>query len=247
MKPILEFSHVHIAGETPADTEAVSDISFSVGKGEFLSIIGAPDSGKSEILSAIIGLETPVRGALSFYNECNHAFTERIGLLRQNNGCFQWQISYRNVLFEHHISNHCQSKPCAHAYASSTENNETCCKERKAQNHSYIMNKRADLIRSLAQEPDILLLDEPFTGFDDTMKLLLYQDIKRMSKEENQTVILATTDLSAAVYVSDRILLLSKSPSTITADESIEWTNQDSYSKLFQEYYNKLWHLYFTK
>lgn len=243
MKPILEFSHVHLAGETPTDTEAVSDISFSVGKGEFLSIIGAPDSGKSELLSAIIGLETPVSGALSFHNECNHSFTERIGLLRQNNGCFKWQISYRNVLFEHQICNHCHAKTSA----CSTEVKQNCCKERETRNHSYIMNKRADLIRSLAQEPDILLLDEPFTGFDDTMKLLLYQDIKRISKEENQTVILATTDLSAAVYVSDRILLLSKKPSTISADETIEWTNQDSYSKLFQEYYNKLWHLYFTK
>ena len=108
------------------------------------------------------------------------------------------------------------------------------------------MKQRVALIRTLATNPDLILLDEPFSSLDYQTRLILSDDIYNIIKKENKTAILVTHDIAEAISLSDRVIVLTKRPATIKSIYNIELDNKsipsvNRKSKEFYYYYDKIW------
>lgn len=188
-------------------TKALNNISLSIEEGEFVSIIGPSGCGKSTILSIVAGLIKQTEGDIFFKEEQNY-HANRIGYMLQQDYLFPWKTIIENVLIGPKI-NHTHSiamkdkgiellnevglGKVINAYPSSLSGG---------------MRQRAALVRTLITNPDILLLDEPFSALDYLTKLKLENLIALLLKTYNKTSILVTHDIGEAISMSDRIVLM---------------------------------------
>lgn len=255
--PILElkdicYSYHSLKGETPA----LSHISFQVAKGEFLAIAGPSGCGKSTLLSIIFGLLAPESGELIFHIDRNEMQASRhqtagacpkIGYMLQHDHLFEWRTVYQNVILGLEINHQLTSEKIDRAIELLKDYDLYKFKDKKPSELSGGMKQRAALIRTLVLDPEILLLDEPFSALDYQTRLSVSSDICNIIRSTGKTAILITHDLSEAISLSDRILVMSKRPATIKCDIPIHLTLSDD-SPLasrnapeYQGYFNKLW------
>ena len=250
MKPKLEvcgvsYSYHTLEGETPA----LSHISFTVPSGEFLAVIGPSGCGKSTLLSLLCGLLKPEKGNISMDGIPIGQSHAGIGYMLQKDHLVEWRTIYGNVALGLEI----QKKL----------NNDTRCGLRemleayglngfasaRPSELSGGMRQRAALIRTLALKPDLLLLDEPFSALDYQTRLSVCDDISSIIRSTGKTAILITHDLSEAISVADRILILSCRPGKIKALLPIHFPPEyDSPLKRrnageFSAYFNRVWEL----
>ncbi len=247
---ILTMNHINFAyhslfGETPV----LKDINLSVKEGEFVAIVGPSGSGKSTLLSIIAGLIQPEEGSFSYTGS-------RIGYMLQRDHLLEWLNIYSNVtlgLKMHHIKD-----------LSYYKNVENLLRQyelmefsnKKPSELSGGMRQRAALIRTLALNPELILLDEPFSALDYQTRLSVSADICSRIKESHKTAILITHDLEEAIRLSGRILVLSKRPASIclnidVPDFSEVFHNQDmsttneihniTSTPQYHELFRKLW------
>ena len=248
MKPILEINHIKYSyhslnGETPA----ISDISLTVNHGQFISIVGPSGCGKSTLLSLISGLIKPESGSISINGQPIEASNTNIGYMLQKDNLFEWRTVYSNVLLGLEIQKKITetSKQTIHNMLSTYGLNEF--KNSKPSQLSGGMRQRVALIRTLALEPDILLLDEPFSALDYQTRLEVSDDIGTILKEQNKTAILVTHDLSEAISMGDIVVVLSNRPcivkKTIPITMSIEHRTpfKSRSAPEFKDYFNQIW------
>ena len=211
MEPILELkklshSYHSLEGETPA----LKDISFSVPRGKFVSIVGPSGCGKSTLLSLISGLIKPPQDTLTFYGTS-------IGYMLQKDYLLEWRTIFQNVTLglevQHKLTHETIKK--AHLYLKQYGLEDF--KNVKPSELSGGMRQRAALIRTLLVEPDLLLLDEPFSALDYQTRLLVSDDIGQIIRKEERTAILVTHDLAEAISLSDLIIVLTSRPGSIKA------------------------------
>ena len=223
------------------EIEAIKDISFSVKKGEIITLVGSSGCGKSSLLSIIAGIDHATNGFFLFHKE-----NPIIGYMLQNDALFPWLTIYQNALLGLKI----QKK-------NTKENQEYVKKLFKTYNLEEFMNKypkelsggmkqRVALIRTLAIKPDILLLDEPFSALDYQSRLAVSDDVFRIIKKEKITTIMVSHDIAEAISMSDRIVVLSKRPCYVKKIYAIHLTNKQNpienrKAKEFSDYYNKIW------
>ena len=248
MNPVLSLSQISYKYHTlQGETEALTEISFTVNQGEFLAVVGPSGCGKSTLLHLIAGLLSPSPGTI-FMNEMPLSKSKtRIGYMLQKDHLLEHRTIYKNILLGLEI----QKKITApHLFAVETMLKEYGLSDfRNAypRQLSGGMRQRAALIRTLALSPDLLLLDEPFSALDYQTRLKVSNDIGGIIKKQHITAILVTHDLSEAVSMADRILILSKRPGTIKKIVPIHFAKTPASPEEarsmpeFTDYFNLIW------
>lgn len=229
------------------ETEAVKNFSMDVTEGEFLSIIGPSGCGKSTILSVIAGLLKPSGGKIYIDNEILSYPCNKIGYMLQKDHLFEWRNIFKNITLGLEIQGKLNENSIARVVEKLEKYGLTQFKDYRPSQLSGGMRQRVALIRTLAINPDILLLDEPFSSLDYQTRLAVCDEIYNIIKEEGKTAIMVTHDIAEAISVSDRIILLSKRPALIkniyTVKLSIEnrtpLTSREAPE--FRNYFNTIW------
>ncbi|MBR6737890.1 MAG: ABC transporter ATP-binding protein [Clostridia bacterium] len=216
MRDILELENVSLIYQSELkETEAVKDLSFSVKDGEFVSIIGPSGCGKTTVLSMIAGLIPTTKGKILYKNEQIEKVSSGVSYMLQRDELFPWRTIEKNVYLPLEI----KKIKDASAYERANDLIKKYGLEdfKKAFPHELSggMRQRAALIRTLSTSPDVLLLDEPFSALDYQTRLSVCNDVYKIIKSEKKTAILVTHDISEAISLSDRILVLTKRPATL--------------------------------
>ncbi|MDE6663149.1 MAG: ABC transporter ATP-binding protein [Lachnospiraceae bacterium] len=242
MQPILSlenisYSYHNLKGETPA----IEDMSFQVMEGEFLAIVGPSGCGKSTLLSIISGLLKAERGNIYF----DPSLT--IGYMLQHDHLFEWRTIYQNVILGLELNKNVTKENTDYVLQLLKDYGLYSFKDQKPSQLSGGMRQRAALIRTMAVKPELLLLDEPFSALDFQTRMTVSADIGNIIRNTGKTAILITHDLSEAITLADRVLVLSKRPSRVkyelNVSYDIERTSALSIRNTvqYQTYFNTLW------
>lgn len=248
MGELLQLNHVgYTYHSLEGETHALDDISFHVNDGEFLAIVGPSGCGKSTLLSLIAGLITPDTGEIYINKKDIKSSGKNIGYMLQKDHLLEWRSTLKNLTLGLEI----QHKLTESSYVVINELLSTygliTFKDSKPSELSGGMRQRAALIRTLLLEPDILLLDEPFSALDYQTRIEVSDDIWRIIKKEKKTAILITHDISEAVSMADRIIVLSKRPGSIKKIISVNLSIEDRTpfkarsAPEFKDYFNLIW------
>lgn len=235
----VSFSYHSLLGET----YVLNHLSFSVKEGEFIAIVGPSGCGKSTLLNIICGLIDIKSGKRILAPDTS------IGYMLQHDHLFEWRTIFENVTLGLEIQNKMTEENINYVLSLLESYGLLDFKDKHPSELSGGMKQRAALIRTLALHPKILLLDEPFSALDYQTRLLVSSDIGRLIRRTNKTAILVTHNLSEAISLADRVLVLSKRPSTIRKDTEIHLTLPDdsllAYRRApeFQNYFNEIWEL----
>lgn len=238
MENVLELKDVNQSFYTKLGTlEVLNNISLEVKKGEIVSIIGPSGSGKSTILNIISGLLDPTSGSVIVNGELGYMF--------QKDHLLEWRNIWDNVKIGLEIRKE--------------ENSVTLDKIKKLlEKYGLIdfmynyphelsggMRQRIALIRTLAIEPSLLLLDEAFSALDYQTRLMVSDDVYKIIKDTNTSAILVTHDITEAISMSDRIIVLSKRPASIIKIHNLDFTDEPPLkrrtSDKFREYFDMIW------
>ena len=216
MEQVLELKHIHYAYHTlEGETPALTDISFSLNKGEFVSIVGPSGCGKSTLLSLIAGLLTPEKGLIKINGKYLRESTTNVGYMLQHDELFEWRTIYNNVILGLEVQHMLTARTKEKAHELLNMYGLKQFENSRPSELSGGMRQRAALIRTLVLEPDILLLDEPFSALDYQTRLNVGDDIGQIIRHERKSALLVTHDLSEAISLADRVIILSGRPATI--------------------------------
>ena len=199
------------------EVAALQDVTFGVADGEFVSIVGPSGCGKSTLLALIAGIEHPSGGEVLVDGEPVRAPTGKAGLMPQRDQLFDWRTIWGNVTLGLEVR-HENTPARREGVHDLLEQYQLAGFARKLPNQlSGGMRQRCALIRTLATSPDVLLLDEPFSALDYQTRLAVSGDISQIIRREHKTALLVTHDISEAISLSDRIVVLSHRPATVKA------------------------------
>ncbi|MGN0403134.1 MAG: ABC transporter ATP-binding protein [Acetatifactor sp.] len=248
MQNILELKNIGYSYHSlHGETKALSDISFGVREGEFIAIVGPSGCGKSTLLSIIAGLIPPEQGTILVNNPDGSLLYPRIGYMLQKDHLFEWRSVYRNVILGLELHHMMTPEKLENVDRLLKEYGLDKFRDKRPSELSGGMKQRAALIRTLALEPQLLLLDEPFSALDYQTRLMVSADICRLIRAAGKTMIIITHDLSEAISLADRVIILSGRPAVVKKEMPIKLTLQDD-SPLaarnapeFQQLFNKLW------
>jgi len=221
------------------EIEALSDISFNVKQGEFVSIIGPSGCGKSTLLSIIAGLESKTSGDIQVEGNT--------GYILQKDSLLEWRTIYDNVTFGLEIKHKKTKENEAYAIELLKKYGLYEFKDKYPTQLSGGMRQRVALIRTLAIKPKILLLDEAFSALDYQTRIMVTNDIFRILKNENITSVIVTHDISEAISMSDRIVVLTKRPATVKTIHTIDFEMENRNpincreSPKFSKYFDTIW------
>ena len=248
MKPKLEvrglsYSYHSLEGETLA----LTNISFTADNGEFLAVVGPSGCGKSTLLSLLCGLLVPDEGEILIDGVPKSQSEVNIGYMLQRDHLFEWRTIMGNaelgleIQKKKNIHSREKLQTMLHTYGLGSFENA------RPSELSGGMRQRAALVRTLALEPDLLLLDEPFSALDYQTRLSVCDDISTIIKSTHKTALLITHDLSEAISVADRVIVLTKRPGRIKAtipisfgDDTIRPLDRRNMPE-FSVYFNQVW------
>ncbi len=230
-----------------SETQALKSVSFTVEENEFVSIIGPSGCGKSTVLSIIAGLERPSGGSIYINGEKADGKTCRhIGYMLQQDHLFPWLTVKQNAVLGLEIRHEKNKKTESYTDKLLQQYQLDGFKKAYPAHLSGGMRQRAALIRTLAVDPSILLLDEPFSALDYQTRLSVSDDIHGIIKGQKKTAILVTHDISEAISMSDRVIVLSHRPATVKNIYEIKLSGKNSpiarrKAPEFPVYFQKLW------
>ena len=265
----ISYRYHNLEGETLA----IKDLSFHVKESEFVAIVGPSGCGKSTLLSLIAGLIEPDSGGIYISNETKSLSNEvsidsldrtdygnyrlnkkdlklagkNIGYMLQKDQLLEWRSTLGNVTLGLEI----QNKLSDHSYVVINNMLTTygliSFENSKPSELSGGMRQRVALIRTLLLEPDILLLDEPFSSLDYQTRLEVADDIWKIIRKEKKTAILVTHDISEAVSMADRIIVLTGRPAKVKKIIDVNLSIEDKTpfrarsAPEFKDYFNLIW------
>jgi NitT/TauT family transport system ATP-binding protein len=226
---------------------AVANVNLSVKAGEFISLVGPSGCGKTTILSLIAGLFPPSSGDIYIYGQKVEGPTSKVGYMLQQDYLFPWRSIYQNILLGLEITKTLNRETEQHALYLLEEMGLIDYRHHYPHQLSGGMRQRVALVRTLATEPDILLLDEPFSALDYQTKLRLEDLVCNTLKKHAKTAVLVTHDLSEAVAMSDTVYVLSRNPGRINKiieippviSEKTPLASRNTPE--FQTYFKRLW------
>ena len=224
-----------------SEIPAIENLNLNIKDGEFVAIVGPSGCGKTTLLSILCGLENKTSGEILFPKK-----ELRMGYMLQNDTLFPWLNILDNCLLGLRIKGEVNSeniervKKLLDTYG---------LKEfifKYPRNLSGGMRQRVALIRTLAINPDVLLLDEPFSALDYQTRLAVSDDVWKIIKKEGKTTIMITHDVAEAISMADRVVVLSNRPSRVKKIYNIEMKNKSTPIKNrnleeFKDYYDKIW------
>ncbi len=224
------------------ETKALDGLSLNVKNGEIVSIVGPSGSGKSTVLNLIAGLEKPSEGEIIVN-------TNNIGFMFQKDQLYEWRNIFKNCILGLEVKK-----------MDTDENKEKVMhmlekyglynfRDHYPSQLSGGMRQRAALVRTLALEPDLLLLDEPFSALDYQTRLSVGNEVGQILRREQITTILVTHDIPEAVSLSDRVIVFSERPAKVKKIYEINFTDclidrtamKCRNSNEFGEYFRQIW------
>lgn len=216
IEPFIQLENVSKRYHTKSDEiHAVQNISFIVQKGEFVTLVGPSGCGKSTILSMISGLFSPSEGTIWINHKKVDGPSRHIGYMLQQDYLLNWRTIEKNILLGLEIQKRLNEKSRKHTLFLLNEMGLSDYAKSYPSQLSGGMRQRVALVRTLAANPDILLLDEPFSALDYQTKLKLEDLVVNTIRKHDKTAILVTHDISEAIAMSDRVIILGKNPGHI--------------------------------
>jgi NitT/TauT family transport system ATP-binding protein len=215
-------------------------------EGEIVAIVGPGKCGKSTLLSLTAGLLTPCSGLIYINGKDIKSSGKNIGYMLQKDQLLDWQNTLNNISPDQepyrklYDNSYVQINEGINTYGLITFINTY------PSGHSECIRQRAALIRSLLLEPDILLLDEPFSSLDNESRLDVADEIWSMLRSEKKTVLLITNDISEAISLADRVIILTPPPGSINKIIQIDLSAEKRTPSAarnaleFSEYYNEI-------
>jgi NitT/TauT family transport system ATP-binding protein len=239
-KKILEVQNICKTYQAKnGEVKALNNINFSVEKGEYISIIGPSGCGKSTLLSIIAGLEPKTDGEIYIEG--------KVGYMLQKDNLLEWRTIYKNVLLGLEIQKELTEENKMYAINLLKKYGLYEFKDKYPTQLSGGMRQRVALIRTLAIRPNILLLDEAFSALDYQTRLMVTEDIYKILKQENITAVMVTHDISEAISMSDRVIVLSQRPATVKSIYEIDFEMENRTplncreNPKFSRYFNLMW------
>jgi len=222
------------------ETKALENISFDLYSGDFIGIIGPSGCGKSSILNIISGLDKEYIGDIKIKENI------KIGYMLQEDALFTWLTIYENAILGLKIEKKLNNESKSYVNKLLNKYGLSSFKNKYPNELSGGMKQRLALIRTLATNPDILLLDEPYSALDYQTRLQVGNDVYKIIKEENKSVIIVSHDIEECISMCNKIIVLSKRPAVIKNIHSIELDNNVNpidkrKLKNFSSYYNLIW------
>ncbi len=210
----------HIKKDYIIDKETVhilEDVNLNINEGEFVSILGTSGCGKSTLLKIIIGLERATDGYISFENNDNN----RIGMIFQEARLIPWKNVEENIEFGVDTGIDKKRKKAIVREQLNIVGLADYARAKPSQ-LSGGMQQRVSIARALAGEPKVLLLDEPFGALDAFTRISMQKEVLRLWETQKKTMILVTHDIDEAIFLSDRIIILSDHPGVIKREIKVD-------------------------
>lgn len=242
----VNFSNVSYRYHTlEGETLAVNNLSLNIKEGEFIGIVGPSGCGKSTLLSLISGLITPTAGEIAIHGVPVTEPSQKVAYMLQQDQLFEWRTIWKNAMLGLEVQHKLNDKTKQNVNTLLEKYGLADFKNAYPRQLSGGMRQRAALIRTLAVEPDILLLDEPFSALDYQTRLTVSDEIAEIIKKERKTALLVTHDISEAISMSSRILVLSARPAQVKKIYEIDLPDlsplERRRSPRFPEYFNDIW------
>lgn len=214
---MLTFDNISYTYHTKeGETTAVKDLSFTVEKGQFVSVIGPSGCGKTTVLSLAAGLLSPSSGEI-------RRGEGEYGYMLQRDALFPWRTVEQNIFLPLEVKKRNTPEMREKALALAVKYGLKDFLKKTPSQLSGGMRQRVALIRTLASEPEILMLDEPFSALDYQTRLEVCDDVQGIIKGEKKTALLVTHDISEAIALSDKVVVLSQRPARVLAKHIIEF------------------------
>ncbi len=239
---LLTMSDVSLSYFTEREqTQAIANLYIQVKKGEFVAIVGPSGCGKTSLLSLIMGLHEAQSGTIKFDRE-----GVRIGYMLQKDHLLEWRTVEKNVLLGLEVQHRLSAQTKERAVWLLKQYGLSAFLQYYPSQLSGGMRQKVALIRTLALDPELLLLDEPFSALDYQTRLQLGDEVYRIIREQNKTAILVTHDISEAVAMADRVIVFTKRPSRVKTE--IQTGFEPAFSPLerrrmpaFMPLYDRVW------
>ncbi|MGL4736143.1 MAG: ABC transporter ATP-binding protein [Cellulosilyticaceae bacterium] len=241
MTKMIELKNIYKSFYTKeGEITVLEDVNMVLEKGKILGILGPSGSGKSTILNILTDLIRPTDGTVSI--------SGKIGYMFQKDHLLEWRNIMDNITIGQEIQKNMTAEGKIHIEEMLKMYGLWEFRTRYPRELSGGMRQRVALIRTLATNPDILLLDEPFSALDYQTRLMVSDDIYKIIKREHKEAILVTHDISEAISMADEVIVLSKRPATVKSKHEIHLTVAGEKTPLsarkapeFKDYFDILW------
>ena len=248
---VIKVQNVSKIFQTPTqeNLSALSDIALNIGQGEFVTVVGPSGCGKSTLLKLVAGFSSPSAGRILFQGDEVRGLNTRVGYVPQESKLFPWLTVEENVGFglnPKRFSRADRQRQVSYfihlAGLSGFE------KYYPAQ-LSGGMSKRASIVRALAYEPPVILMDEPFGPLDAQTRMVLQDELLKIWEQKRQTIIFVTHDLVEAVALADRVVVMTHRPGKIKDVIQVPMARPRNIFEIhrqdgFDEAYGRLWNIF---
>lgn len=223
------------------EIHAIKDLNLNIKEGEFIAIVGPSGCGKTTLLSILCGLENKTNGIITYSKE-----NIKMGYMLQNDTLFPWLNILDNCLIGLKVKKELTKENKEKIIYLLKKYGLKDFIKKYPNSLSGGMRQRVALIRTLAINPDILLLDEPFSALDYQTRLKVSDDVWKIIKKEKKTTIMITHDIAEAISMSDRVIVLTERPSKVKKEYIIKMKNKTTpinnrNNEEFKYYYDKIW------
>jgi NitT/TauT family transport system ATP-binding protein len=225
----------------------IADLSLTLEAGRIVSIVGPSGCGKTTLLNVLCGLIPPSGGSVRWYGRPLQGMPARVGYMLQKDLLFPWRTTISNVMLGLELGGVARAEARHRAHVLLDQLGLHGFESHYPSTLSGGMRQRAALARTLVNEPEVLLLDEPFASLDFQTKLVIEGDTARLVREQRRSVLLITHDIEEAVSMSDRVIVLSHRPTRIRSvyDIELEGDRADMMaardSRGFSDYVRSIW------
>jgi NitT/TauT family transport system ATP-binding protein len=232
-------------GKSPVT--AFAEISFALHRREVLAIVGPSGCGKSSLFNVIAGLQAPSTGRVSVLGEPVAGARGHVGYMLQKDLLLPWRSVLDNVLLGLEVQGVPRAQAEARARALINAYGLAGFENAKPGTLSGGMRQRVAFMRTLAPDPEVVLLDEPFSALDFQTKLLLQREVQSIIRERGKSAILVTHDIGEAIVMADRVLVLSRRPGRIKQEHRIALPGEvrdpveARRTREFQAYFDAIW------
>jgi len=247
-QPLVQVKDIVVKYHSPdGETTALENISLDVYQGQFISIVGPSGCGKSTLLNVIAGLLKPTQGEVVINGRPVEGVSTSVGYMPQTDQLFEWRSIWRNVILGLEVQNKLTAENRRLVRQLLERYGLWEFRNAFPSQLSGGMRQRAALIRTLAIDPEILLLDEAFSALDYQTRLVVSDEVKKIISQEGKTAILVTHDISEAISMADDVVVLTKRPGTIKSIHKIVLTCQERTpikcreAPEFRDYFNLIW------
>jgi NitT/TauT family transport system ATP-binding protein len=250
-KPVIQVDDVSKLFRTPSEGTigALQDVSLTIPYGEFITVVGPSGCGKSTLLKLIAGFSLPSSGRILYQGEEVRGLNTKVGYVPQESKLFPWLTVEENVGFGLDSKRYPREKRDHQVRHFINLAGLAGFEKYYPAQLSGGMSKRASIIRALAYEPPVILMDEPFGPLDAQTRMVLQDELLKIWEQKRQTIVFVTHDLVEAVALADRVVVMTHRPGKIKDVINVPMSRPRNIFEIhrqegFDEAYGRLWNIF---